>query len=437
MDTKKIYDIVGIGIGPFNLGLAALAEGFEKLECTFVDSQDYFNWHPGIMIPSAKLQVPFYADLVSLVDPMNKYSFLNYLKNKKRLFRFGIHENNFISRKEYNDYCQWVSLQLPSLHFGYKCEAIYYNERSQLYEVLVKNIKTGSVDVLLGKFIVIGVGTIPSVPKCVSGKNHPMVFHSADYMKQKEAVLKRNSVCIVGSGQSAAEIFYDLLNNPGSITELKWLTRNERFFPMEYSKLSLEMTSPDFIEHFYGLSQEQKATTLAKQSMLYKGINFSLINAIYDRLYELQFESNNCQISLHTNCVLQEMQINEVKITADILHAELDEFFTVFTDTLILATGYKNHLPFEVESAEGFLKWDAQNKFTIKRNYSINKNETIFVQNMDLHSHGFTAPDLGMGPYRNVTILNSILGYSYFELESNVAFQSFGLPKAHPPIPLP
>ncbi|MBX2920176.1 MAG: lysine N(6)-hydroxylase/L-ornithine N(5)-oxygenase family protein [Ferruginibacter sp.] len=316
MDTKKVYDIVGIGIGPFNLGLAALADGIENLQCAFVDKEPDFNWHPGMMIPGAHLQVPFYADLVTLADPMSKYSFLNYLKHKKRLFRFAIHENNFISRKEYNDYCRWVCGQLPSLHFGYCCEMVHFNTITQLYEVIVKDMKTGSFDLLLGKFIVIGVGTVPAVPECAATVKHPMVFHSADYLKKREALLNKQSVCIVGSGQSAAEIFFDLLNDSAMDREVKWFTRSDRFFPMEYSKLSLEMTSPDYIDHFFGLSEKQKTLTLRKQDMLYKGINFSLINAIYDRLYDLQFETAGYKPGLFSNCELHRLKQDDDKLTS-------------------------------------------------------------------------------------------------------------------------
>jgi lysine N6-hydroxylase len=199
---------------------------------------------------------------------------------------------------------------------------------------------------------------------------------------------------------------------------------------MEYSKLSLEMTSPDYIDHFFGLSSKQKIGTLAKQDMLFKGINFSLINSIYDRLYEQQYETNVCKPGLLSNCELHGLKVCEGgKIKLGFLHIELEESFSIFTDAVILATGYCNHLPFSVESAEGILKWDSKDRFTVKKNYSINANEDIFVQNMDLHSHGFTSPDLGMGPYRNATILNAILEYEYFEMESNIAFQTFGVPK--------
>ncbi len=430
MDTKKVYDIVGIGIGPFNLGMAALADEIENLECAFIDKRPEFNWHPGMMIPGTSLQVPFYADLVTVVNPQSKYSFLNYLKNKKGLFRFAIHENNFISRRQYNDYCRWVANQLASLHFGYSCNAVYYDGAAKLYVVSITDTGNGHIEMIRCKYVVIGIGTIPHLPECARSFKHPTVFHSMDYLKFKDEILDKKSVSIVGSGQSAAEIYYDLLNHSSSIKELRWFTRSERFFPMEYSKLSLEMTSPDYIDHFYGLSTLQKISTLRKQDMLFKGINFSLINSIYDRLYEQQFETRDCKPGLLSNCELHALKkCEDGRLQLGFLHIELEESFSVCTDVVILATGYRNHLPFIVESAEGVLKWDSNNRFAIKRNYSINVNEDIFVQNMDLHSHGFTSPDLGMGPYRNATILNSILEYEYFEMESDIAFQTFGLPK--------
>ena len=104
MNKEIIYDIIGIGIGPFNLGLAALAEPIKELKCLLIDQNKEFNWHPGLMLDSARLQVPFYADLVTLADPCNKYSYLSFLKAKQRMFRFAIHENNFILRREYNEY---------------------------------------------------------------------------------------------------------------------------------------------------------------------------------------------------------------------------------------------------------------------------------------------------------------------------------------------
>ena len=127
---NKIYDFIGIGIGPFNLGLACLAEPIDGLDCLFLDRAEGFNWHPGMMLDSATLQTPFMADLVTLADPTSRFSFLNYAKQIGRLYAFYIKEDFFLMRREYNQYCQWVVEQLDSLRFGHFVQHVdYLDER--------------------------------------------------------------------------------------------------------------------------------------------------------------------------------------------------------------------------------------------------------------------------------------------------------------------
>ncbi len=70
------YDVVGIGIGPFNLGLAALAEEGTSLKTVFFDKTQVFQWHPGMLLERSDLQVPFLADLVTFANPVSHYTFL-------------------------------------------------------------------------------------------------------------------------------------------------------------------------------------------------------------------------------------------------------------------------------------------------------------------------------------------------------------------------
>ncbi|HLS78975.1 MAG TPA: SidA/IucD/PvdA family monooxygenase, partial [Nocardia sp.] len=67
MSEIETVDILAIGCGPFNLGLAALAATVDDANVLVVDSADEFRWHPGLMFDEAKLQVSFLSDLVSLV----------------------------------------------------------------------------------------------------------------------------------------------------------------------------------------------------------------------------------------------------------------------------------------------------------------------------------------------------------------------------------
>ena len=424
MKTKTIYDIIGIGIGPFNLGLAALCNDIPELKCLFIDKADGFEWHPGLLIPGTHLQIPFYADLVTLANPCSKFNYMAFLKAKKRLFRFGIHENNFVSRKEYNQYCQWIVQQIPFLKFNCSCEVIGYHERERIYSI------TTNLDTFHAKHMVIGIGTVPNIPKFAENLKSSNCFHSGDYLLHKKALLKKKSVTIVGSGQSAAEIFYDLLQVRNQFTGgLNWFTSSERFFPMEYSKLTLEMSTPDYIDHFYSLDDAMKKQILSRQAMLYKGINFSLINDIYDLLRNQNIDEINNPVGLHTNCELQNIKVKQNKINLEFLHKEFNKSFYHVTDTVILATGYRNQIPSFLQSIHHQIKWDNTGHYDVNRNYSIDVNKQVFVQNAEMHTHGFNAADLSLGPYRNAVILNTILGHPHFDIEKDICFQNFGMPK--------
>jgi lysine N6-hydroxylase len=50
------------------------------------------------------------------------------------------------------------------------------------------------------------------------------------------------------------------------------------------------------------------------------------------------------------------------------------------------------------------------------------------VQNAELHTHGSTAPDLGMAAYRNSCIIRDMLGREPYPIEKSIAFQEFGAP---------
>jgi len=426
MQNQKIYDIVGIGIGPFNLGLAALCAPINGLSTLFLDQASEFNWHPGMMLSDATLQVPFMADLVTLADPTSSYSFLNYLKQTDRLYKFYIREDFFVLRKEYNAYCKWAISHLPNCQFEQKVTSIQYKEG--IYEVERINQTTGTTETILTKKIVLGTGTGPKVPEFVKPALHKNAIHSSEYLKFKESILKQKTVTIVGSGQSAAEIFYDLLPETENGLQLKWFTRPDRFFPMEYSKLTLELTSPEYVDHFYNLTDAKRKQLLSKQNSLFKGINFDLINQIFDKLYELSVDGEKVNAQLMPNCQLNNLTETNGAYQLDFYHTESEKDFSVATDFVVLATGYKYNEPKFLTPIQDRIGRNADGLFEVHRNYAIDVNgDEIFVQNAELHTHGFVTPDLGMGAYRNASIINAVLGFEIYKVEKRIAFQQFSI----------
>ncbi len=223
--TTQTYDFIAIGIGPFNLGLACLTEPVDALNGLFLDQNDGFDWHTGMMLESAHLQTPFMADLVTLADPTSRYSFLNYLKQQGKLYSFYIRENFFMMRKEFNQYCQWACEQLTSLQFSTRVELVTWDTALECYLVHARSTKSGDQQVYRARRLVLGTGPSPWMPACArqAGGN---VHHSSAYLPNKEQVQNAKSITVVGSGQSAAEIYYDLLSDIEKYDyHLTWVTR--------------------------------------------------------------------------------------------------------------------------------------------------------------------------------------------------------------------
>lgn len=424
---KNTYSLIGIGIGPFNLGLAALIEPVAGISALFFDQSESFDWHPGLMLPNATLQVPFMADLVTLADPTNKYSFLNFCKHTGRLYPFYIRENFNILRKEYNGYCQWVAKQLSNCRFGYEVIAIVFV--NDLYEVTVRRSTSGKPETYYAEKLALGTGTQPYIPAFIDRNELPRVIHTSQYLQYKNKLQASNSVAVIGSGQSAAEIFQDLLPATEQGLQLSWFTRSPRFYAMEYSKLTLELTSPEYVDYFYNLPEKKRQQLLSKQNPLYKGINYDLINDIFDQLYEMSVGNISLPVNIRPNMRLEKITTGEAGNTYDLYFTETDqqEPYQCQATYVVMATGYKYREPEFLQGIAERINRQPDGLFRVQRHYTIDVNgDEIFVQNAELHTHGFVTPDLGMGAYRNAHIINKIAGREVYHIEKRIAFQTFG-----------
>lgn len=425
-----VYDFIGVGVGPFNLGLAALTAPLTELTGLFLEASARFNWHPGMLLETSTLQVPFLADLVTLADPTSPFSFLNYLKSVGRIYPFYIRENFNPLRAEYNQYCQWVADRLPSLRFDSEVRAVEVDRDDGTYLVHVAGGET-----LRARRLVLGTGTTPAIPSSCAALPGP-VFHNADYLTHKATLQRMPSITIVGSGQSAAEIYFDLLQDIDVFGySLTWVTRSDRFFPLEYAKLTLEMTSPDYTSYFQALPAATRDRVIDEQKSLYKGINEQLINEIYDLLY-IKSLGGDVPTRLLTNSSLDRAHWDSGFYTLAFTQQEEGREFALDSAGLVLATGYHAAEP---EFLFGLaVNRDSRGRVAADAAYRIDADATgrapgasgaIYVQNAELHTHGLVAPDLGMGAYRNSCIIRDMLGREPYPVESRIAFQHFGAPE--------
>ncbi|NPC95603.1 lysine N(6)-hydroxylase/L-ornithine N(5)-oxygenase family protein [Nocardioides sp. zg-DK7169] len=424
--SERVHDFVAIGLGPFNLGLACLTDPVEDLDGVFLEARERLEWHPGMLLDDSTLQVPFLADLVTMADPTSRWSFLNHLKETGRLYPFYIRESFYPLRREYDEYCRWAAERLPSVRFGCPVTAVEHD--GEAYVVRVAGGSAGST-VFRGRRLVLGVGTRPRVLDCVRDAGGPAI-HSADYLGHKAELQQRRTITIVGSGQSAAEVYLDLLaESPAHSYDLLWVTRSPRFFPMEYTKLTLEMTSPEYTRYFQGLSETTRASLLREQRALYKGISGDTINAISDLHYRLRVTGDGPRTTLVTSTEVTDAAWDGTTYSLGMQHHETGERFGVETDGLVLATGYAAQVPEFLEPVRDRIAWDDRGRFRVSPTYSAGVVDgEVFVQNAEEHSHGFVAPDLGMGAYRNSVIIARMAGREVYPVEKRIAVQTFGVP---------
>jgi lysine N6-hydroxylase len=419
----QVHDFIAVGLGPFNLSLACLMAPLKECKGLFLERSDHFEWHPGMLVERCTLQNPFLADLVSLADPTSPFSYLNYCKQQGRIYSCYVRENFYLTRQDYNRYCQWAAGRLPNVRFHHEVGSITHDGQHGVYLVQGRETHTGRPFEHAARRLVLGVGASPRLPDCSPGSAE---LHSAHYLRHKASLQQRRAITIVGSGQSAAEIYRDLLRDIDRFGySLTWVTRSTRFFQMENAKLVLELISPDYAEHFFNLPEASKERIVRDQKSVYNGINAELVGEIYDLLDERRDELKG-RTRLMPNMALQAHRQEADRHALEFVHTELGRRYRHHADGLVFATGYAPAVPAFVEGIRHRIVWDAQGRYRQHRNYAVDvEGREIFVQNAGCHTHGVTNPDLGLACHRNAHIVRGLTGVEAYPIETRTTLQDF------------
>jgi lysine N6-hydroxylase len=427
-----VHDLLGVGIGPFNLSLAALLDPLLALDAVFFDQAPAFAWHPGLLVEGTTTQVPFLADLVTLADPTSHHSFLEYLRANDRLYRFYLRERFHLPRREYDHYCRWVAGRLASCRFGTRVDGLRWLDGPGLFEATLTEVAGGRTSRRRARNLVLGVGSAPFVPAALAGALGKEVFHASEFLDHRQRLRQAAAVTVVGSGQSGAEVFLELLREqPDCGYRLDWLTRSAGFFPMEYSRLGLEHFTPDYLRYFHGLPATTRERLLPTQDLLYKGIDAETIAAIYDLLYERSVGGAEPAVRLLAHVEVRALERAGGRWRLAGRQWEQDRVVSSEADCVVLATGYRTEPPACLGELRPLVDWDETGRYRVGLDYRVATDPRVtgglFVQNGELHTHGVGAPDLGLGAHRSATIVNAVCGREVYRLPVRTAFTDFGV----------
>ncbi|MEU6081899.1 SidA/IucD/PvdA family monooxygenase [Streptomyces sp. NPDC047108] len=440
-EQQTPYDLVGVGIGPFNLSLAALSDGVPGLRTLFLDSKPAFSWHPGLLMEGTVLQVPFLADLVTMADPTSPWSYLNYLRSHDRMFPFFFSERFHIPRREYDHYCRWVAEHLPSCRFDAEVTSVEWDEAADTFAVVHRSAKNGDTTRVLARQIVLGVGTAPVVPEplrpLLTEHHAGRVLHSADYRTHRARLAGREDVTVIGAGQSGAEVALDLLRHQDGQGQdgpyVRWLARTPAFAPMEYSKIGLEHFTPDYIRYFRGLPEHERERLVAEQWQLYKGVSEETLADIHDELYERTIGGTEPRAALHPGVEIVAAEAEDDGYRLTCRHAPQSATFDIHTSAVVMATGYSARRPAFLDTLADLVDWDDRGRYQVDGDYRVALDPrvagSLYVQNAEMHTHGVGAPDLTLGAWRAATILNAVAGRTVLRVPERAAWTTFGVPQ--------
>lgn len=261
--ADEMHDLLCVGFGPASLAIGiALHDAMDpalnrsspgvtfKPKVCFLERQKQFAWHSGMLVPGSRMQISFIKDLATLRDPRSSFTFLNYLHNKSRLIHFTNLGTFLPTRMEFEDYMRWCAQRFDHV-VSYREEVVEVIPGSKTdgkvdyFVVRSRNSETGMVSSRRARKVVVALGGKAKMPP--GFPQDPRIMHSSKYCTTLPGMLKNEfdayNIAVVGSGQSAAEIFHDLQRRyPNSRTTL--ILRDSALRPSDDSPLCVIPNDP-------------------------------------------------------------------------------------------------------------------------------------------------------------------------------------------------
>jgi L-ornithine N5-monooxygenase len=442
--TGDIHDLICVGFGPASLAIAvALHDALEQANHTsskpkvcFLEQQPEFRWHAGMMLPDAKMQISFLKDLAIQRNPRSHFTFLNYLKIKNRLTQFTNLGTFLPTRLEFSDYMKWCSSAFADVvEYGsevVKVDIVKSQADAIKYDLLsVESCKSnGEITTRRTRNLVIAVGGRPQIPT-VLPQNHPRVIHSSVYASQISNLLKVRdkayNIGVIGSGQSAAEVFNDLHSRyPNAHTCM--IFRDTALRPSDDSPFVNEIFDDERIAPFFNLPESARsALVAADKSTNYSVVQSELLEKIYHNLYQqnvIESDKSQHKHKLYPSSevvdlvdVPQNKRVNLILKRLNHIGPRKAGKETLNLDALIYATGYArdthNKLLEECQviNASNSGQWEVRRDYRAKLDRGFVVDDlNIYLQGCNEASHGLSDSLISVLATRGGEVVESIFG---------------------------
>ena len=410
------YDAVGIGAGPANLSLAALLQARTDQTIALFDKAADSSWHSSLLHPGVRMQTSWMKDLVSLVDPTHKLSFLNYLVSEGRLFAMLNSQFDVIPRREYMRYLAWASGHVPNIHYRTPIDEVSFVEGEGFYAI------SGGAAVARSRHLVIGVGTRPMVPAGLSTLPEDRAF-IADHLAMHLAAMSADlsaPVAVVGGGQTGVEAVLRLL--AAGFGNIKWLGRRQWFQTIDDSPAANDIYRPAHQQYLQGLTRATRRRLVEEANPTGDALTPGALKTLYQANYDRMLETGEFPVSLLPGRDVTEGQLDGEDLVLQCTTAERLEQHRV--GYAVIAVGRQSApVPLSAELRER-LDVDEDGDMVIDEDYSVRwkgmDDHRIYALNRARFSHGIPDANLTLLPVRAAMVINSMTGGEVFQIRDEL-----------------
>lgn len=410
---KSHFSLIGIGVGPFNLSLAALLVKAPKVPAVFFEKKAKFEWHSELMLPDSVMQTSFMKDLVTPVDPTSPFSFMNYLVDQGLFYAFMHTGRKMISRLEFEQYCTWVSERMGDrLRFGEGVKQIDFSEGR--FQVATEKGAFSS------DHICVATGSVPNIPECAQAYLSPSIFHAKSPFL-KDLSLRGKRLVVVGGGQTGIEIFRNAIQDRwGRAESIRLITARRSLEPLDESAFANEYFTPAYSKEFWNFSEEKKRDLVAYQKLTSDGNTPDYLFSLFNDLYQLKHVKRDARsIEILAGRSLERMKSQSEKSTLFLHNEFTGTAEECDADVVVLATGFRSPLPAALEPLRGRLHLGESERFRMGEHFTAawegSGKNNIYALNFSRHAHGIAEPQTSLMAWRSATVINHLAGEQIYQ----------------------
>ncbi len=411
----RVLDVVGVGFGPSNLGLAIAIEEHNHdrgpnpaITAEFIESKPEFGWHTGMLIPGTTMQISFLKDLVSQRNVRSRYTFLSYLTERGRLNDFINHQTFFPTRLEFHDYLEWAAGRVDAtVHYGTRAVAV----RDEGDWLAIDVERDGGLSTVRARTVVLAGGLQAQLPLGITETARQFHNHQLLTKIPKVPSTGNNRFVVVGAGQSAAEVT-DYLHSTYPDAEVHGVFAKYGYSPADDSPYANRVFDPAAVDDFYTAAPTVRQRLIDyHRATNYSCVDLPLIEELYAREYAERVAGKRRLFFRGASSVQSTVEDdNGVRVTIE--HHPTRSVEVLDCDAVVYATGF---VPMPLPDMLGEL-FDVgefgADRPELTRDYRLRTareiSGAIYLQGGTEHTHGLSSSLLSNVAVRSGEIVESI-----------------------------